>query len=144
MIEITLKGNTLVEVISQMITLVNQTQTLSESATLAKPPVPAPAHPIVAGTAPNVGVPPTAPSSPQAIATPPPMPTTPPVGSVPVSAPQFTLEQIMQAGAFVSQNGKQSEALAVLQKHGVQALNQLPLDKYAEVAADLRALGAQI
>ena len=59
-------------------------------------------------------------------------------------AQQYTLEAISIAGARLVDNpSKLADVMALLQKYGIQAINQLPADRYNEFAADLIALGAQ-
>jgi hypothetical protein len=36
------------------------------------------------------------------------------------------------------------QVIALLGKYGVQAINQLPVEKYIEFAAEIRAIGGQI
>lgn len=60
------------------------------------------------------------------------------------SSPSVTLEQISRAGAALATAGRMGDLMAIVTKHGVQALTQLKPEQYDAVAADLRALGAQI
>lgn len=60
------------------------------------------------------------------------------------SSPSVTLEQISRAGAALATAGRMGDLMAIVAKHGVQALTQLKPEQYDAVAADLRALGAQI
>ena len=61
-----------------------------------------------------------------------------------VEAPAYTLEQLSRAGAALATSGKMPELMALMQKHGVQALTQLKPDQYPAMADDLRLMGAQI
>lgn len=61
-----------------------------------------------------------------------------------VEAPAYTLEQLSRAGAALATSGKMPELMALMQKHGVQALTQLKPDQYPAMADDLRSMGAQI
>lgn len=77
---------------------------------------------------------PTAPTAP--ISTPEPVPTAP--------TKQYTLDMIAKAGTVLVDAGKIAEVTALLGKYGVEVLTALNPSKYADVAADLRALGAPI
>lgn len=59
-------------------------------------------------------------------------------------ASAYTLEQLSRAGAALATSGKMPELMALMQKHGVQALTQLKPDQYSAMADDLRSMGAQI
>lgn len=68
-----------------------------------------------------------------------------PAPAVPVTtAPAYTLDQIAKAGASLVDAGKMEQLLALLTKHGVQAVTQIQPDQYGAFATELRALGAQI
>ena len=60
------------------------------------------------------------------------------------AAPTITIEKISLAGAALASAGRMGDLMAIVAKHGVQALTQLKPEQYEAVAADLRALGAQI
>lgn len=60
------------------------------------------------------------------------------------SAPAYTLDQISRAGAALVDAGKMEQLLALLERHGVQAVTQLQPEQYGAFATELRALGAQI
>lgn len=62
----------------------------------------------------------------------------------PPTAPALDLDTISRAGAALVDQGKMQEILAILQKYGVLAVNQLRPDQYPAFAEDLRALGAAI
>lgn len=65
--------------------------------------------------------------------------------TVPVTtAPTYTLDQIAKAGASLVDAGKMEQLLALLAKHGVQAVTQLQPDQYGVFATELRTLGAQL
>lgn len=137
MYEITIKGNTPAELFA------NLAQMAAANANTA--PAPASALPTAvptatANTAPAAPAPAAAPVAPAAPAVP--APTAPP--AVPTAAPTYTLDALARAGAALAQSGKMQEAIAVLTKYGVQTVNQLNPDQYGAVAAELRALGAQI
>ena len=85
------------------------------TAPVAPAPVPAPAAtpaPVVSQPAPAVA----------------PVPTPAPVPLA--AAPGYTFEQLAQAGAAISAQGKQAEAMALLAQFGVQSLTQLPKEQY--------------
>ena len=68
-----------------------------------------------------------------------------PAPAIPVTtAPAYTLDQIAKAGASLVDAGKMEQLLALLAKHGVQAVTQIQPDQYGAFATELRALGAQI
>lgn len=92
---------------------------------------------------------PTVPVSAQAPAIPPTVPVTPitqpaaPV--VPTApAPTYDIEMLGRAAAPLAMQGKRQELTNLLHGFGVEALTQLPPDKYGEMAMKLRELGAQI
>lgn len=62
----------------------------------------------------------------------------------PVATPQYSKEQIMQAGAALMDEGKISELTNLLQSFGVQAVMQLKPDQLDAFAAAMRDLGAKI
>lgn len=77
------------------------------------------------------------------------VPVTQPVGTpaqVPVTAaPQaYTFDQLSLATANLCTAGKQPEVHSLLQKFGVEALWNLPKDKYGDYATALRAIGGVI
>ena len=67
-----------------------------------------------------------------------------PVPAATPTAPTVTLEQLSHAGAALATSGKMPDLMALMQKFGVQAITQLPPEQYDAVAAELRAMGAQI
>lgn len=88
--------------------------------------------------------------------TPPAVPDTPPVpvtsaAAAPAPAPDPipsvpapTLEQLSTAGAALMTSGKMGDLRNLLLSFNVQALTQLPSEKYGEFAEGLRKLGANI
>lgn len=71
--------------------------------------------------------------------------TTPGVSAVnPPSAPTagITLDMISNAGAELVEKGYMAQVLDILHRHGVDSANALKPEHYAEVAQELRALGA--
>lgn len=105
----------------------------ANTVTHAPAPTPAPAAPVapVASAVP-------APAAPVVT----PAPATP--AAVPTAAPSYSLQQLINAGAAVMDSGHQAELLALMPKYGVKTLQELPPAQYPAMAADLRALGAQI
>ncbi len=72
-------------------------------------------------------------------------PTLPPVQTAPVAPPPtYDVETLGRAAAPLMAQGRQQELVGLLQSFGVQALTQLPPNKYGEFATALRGLGAQI
>ena len=126
---------------------VNPEQAVKIAALLVENPVqsiPAPA-PVVAAPAPVPAIP--AVPVPQQTAPAVPVPTAPAPSpaAVPIApAPTYDVEMLGRAAAPLAAQGKRNELFALLQSFGVQALTQLPPDKYGEMALKLRELGAQI
>ena len=72
-------------------------------------------------------------------------PTPAPAAVVPTApAHTYTLSELGVAGADLAASGKRDQLIALLQGFGVQALTQLPPERYPEFAQGLRALGAKI
>ena len=68
-----------------------------------------------------------------------------PVAAVPVApAPQYTVEQIMAAGATLMDAGKANELINLLHSFGVQAVMDLKPDQLGAFATSMRELGAKI
>lgn len=67
-----------------------------------------------------------------------------PSGTVPTSAPSYTMEQLGVAAQPLVDAGRGPELVGWLQQHGVSALTQLPKEQYGEFATFLRSLGASI
>lgn len=68
-----------------------------------------------------------------------------PAPSVPLAAPpQYTVEQIMQAGATLMDAGKINELLALLNSFGVQAVTDLKPEQLGAFVTAMRDLGAKI
>ena len=63
---------------------------------------------------------------------------------VPTSAPTYTLDAIARAGTALLDAGKMNELTELLKKYGADTLVTINPAYYGAVAADLRALGAQI
>lgn len=81
----------------------------------------------------------------QAVAPTPAAPAPAPVAAVPVaSAPQYTVEQIMAAGATLMDAGKANELINLLHTFGVQAVMDLKPDQLGAFATEMRKLGAKI
>ena len=66
--------------------------------------------------------------------------------AVPTTAmPQeFTLEQLQVAAAGLSGMGKMPQVMGILQQFGIQAMTELPRERYGEFAIALREAGAQV
>ena len=71
-------------------------------------------------------------------------PIAPPMPLVPTAAPSYSFDDIARAGASLMQTPRASECQNLLAKYGVASLTELDPARYGEIAADLRALGAQI
>lgn len=90
-------------------------------------------------TAPQAPEPPTAPAAPVT------QPTAAlPPSVAPTSAPTYTLDQLVTAGAGLLDAGKMQDLVGLLAKYEVQALTQIKPEQYGALAADLRALGARL
>lgn len=76
----------------------------------------------------------------------PPAPSTqaPVAGSVPTSAPTYTLDQLGVAVQPLMDAGHQDKLIGWLHQNGAGALTQLNPSKYGEFATFLRSLGARI
>lgn len=68
-----------------------------------------------------------------------------PAPTVPVAnAPAYTLDQISRAGAALVDAGKMPQLVTLLGKYGVQAVTQIPPERYGDFATELRGLGARL
>jgi uncharacterized protein YkwD len=68
-----------------------------------------------------------------------------PVQPAPVQQPTgYTLEQLSNAAVTLLNAGKQQELINLLKSFGVNALPQLPKEKYNDFAVAIRGMGAQI
>ncbi len=77
--------------------------------------------------------------------TPAPTPTPAPVSAVPLaSAPQYTVDQIMNAGAALMDAGKIEDLMNLLHSFGVQAVMELKPEQLGAFATEMRKLGAAI
>lgn len=67
-------------------------------------------------------------------------------GAVPTTATVqgYTLEQLQVAAAGLTSSGKMPQVMGILQKFGIQAMTELPKERYGEFATALREAGAQI
>lgn len=69
----------------------------------------------------------------------------PPVDvTVPTSTTTYTVDQLAVAATTLVDSGKLAELQQLLSRFNVQALTQLPQDKYGEFATELRGLGGKI
>lgn len=131
----------------------------------AKPQVGAPANPTPAvssaSTAPTAAtaVPQAGPTSaypsnapavaPAPVAAPAPVvpnaPAVPPAAGLPVAPPpQYTVDQIMQAGATLMDAGRVNDLMNLLHSFGVNAVMDLKPEQLGAFATEMRKLGAQI
>lgn len=69
---------------------------------------------------------------------------TTPVQAVPTSAPSYTVDDLSRAASPLIDAGKQTDLVNLLAQFGVQAVTQLPKERYGEFATALRSLGAKI
>lgn len=70
---------------------------------------------------------------------------TPPAPAVPLAqAPQYTVDQIMAAGAALMDAGKGTELLNLLHSFGVQAVMDLKPEQLGAFATAMRNMGAKI
>jgi hypothetical protein len=77
--------------------------------------------------------------------TPPAVPDPAPAAIVPTKpAPAYTYEDLAHAAAPLLDAGRTTELQALLRSYGVQALTQLPKERYGEFATALRGMGARI
>lgn len=67
-------------------------------------------------------------------------------GPVPTGGPvqAYTIEQLQVAAAGLTGMGRMPQVMSILQSFGVQAMTELPKERYGEFAAALRGAGAQI
>lgn len=67
-------------------------------------------------------------------------------GTVPTTASvqSFTIEQLQVAAAGLTGMGKMPQVMGILQRFGIQAMTELPKERYGEFALALREAGAQI
>ena len=68
-----------------------------------------------------------------------------PVNPAPVAtAPAYAMEDLARAASQLMDAGKQQDLLGLLAQFGVQALTQLPKERYGEFATALRQMGAKL
>ena len=68
-----------------------------------------------------------------------------PIAGVPLAnAPQFTVDQIMAAGATLMDAGKVNDLMNLLHSFGVQAVMELKPEQLGAFATEMRKLGAAI
>ncbi len=98
----------------------------------------------------NTGIPVAAPDVPAMMPTEPPAPAAPPVPpipqtpAVPTSEPTYTAEELQVAAVTLVDKGMMAQLQELLQQFGVNALPELPKEKYGAFATALRGMGAQI
>lgn len=56
----------------------------------------------------------------------------------------YTIEQLQVAAAGLMSAGKGPQVMGILQQFGIQAMTELPKERYGEFATMLRGVGAQI
>lgn len=111
----------------------------SAAVSVSSGPLPAPAPPVAAAPSVPAPIPPAAPV-PQA-----PAPISTPAPGIPVAAPpQYTVDQIMAAGATLMDAGKITELTNLLHSFGVQAVMDLKPEQLGAFATAMRELGAKI
>ena len=75
-------------------------------------------------------------------------PTAMPVNPAPVApvaaAPTYAMEDLARAASQLMDAGRQQDLLGLLAQFGVQALTQLPKERYGEFATSLRQMGAKL
>ncbi|MEY8524548.1 hypothetical protein AALA90_16190 [Lachnospiraceae bacterium 38-10] len=59
-------------------------------------------------------------------------------------SPGYSLEQLQVAAAGLTSMGKTPQVVGILQRFGIQAMTELPKERYGEFAVALREAGAQI
>ena len=85
-----------------------------------------------------------APNSPTPMPVAPVQPTTPIAGVPLAGAPQFTVDQIMAAGATLMDAGRVEDLMNLLHSFGVQAVMDLKPEQLGAFATEMRKLGAVI
>lgn len=73
-----------------------------------------------------------------------PVQSAPVMGAVPTSTPSYTQDDLVKASMTLMDSGKQGELISLLGQFGVNALPELPPEKYGAFATALRGMGAQI
>lgn len=72
------------------------------------------------------------------------VPVTPMTVPTTAVAQTYTIEQLQVAAAGLSSMGKMPLVMGILQQFGIQAMTELPPERYGEFAMALREAGAQI
>ncbi|MBE6906144.1 MAG: hypothetical protein E7476_07745 [Ruminococcaceae bacterium] len=68
-----------------------------------------------------------------------------PAPAAPVAAaPTYAMEDLARAASQLMDAGRQQDLLGLLAQFGVQALTQLPKERYGEFATALRQMGAKL
>ena len=67
-----------------------------------------------------------------------------PVVPTTAMAQGYTIEQLQVAAAGLSSMGKMQQVVGILQRFGIQAMTELPKERYGDFAIALREAGAQI
>ena len=102
---------------------------------IQQPPLQAP--PQVPPAMPQGQVPPQAPPAMPQGQAPSPVPSAPPVQG-------YALEQLQVAAAGLMSSGRGQQVMGILQRFGIQAMTELPKERYGEFAMALREAGAQV
>lgn len=124
----------------------------SPARNVAPAQMPAPAPVLMQSPAPyQMPAPPTAPaafgaapSAPSAFGAVPTAPAGAPAAAPTAQPPQYDVEMLGRAAAPLAAAGKRQELYNLLQSFGVQSINELPKERYGEMALALRGMGAQI
>lgn len=73
-----------------------------------------------------------------------PAPVAPPAAAPTAPPPTYAFDDLARAASTLMDAGKQQDLIGLLGGFGVQALTQLPKERYGEFATALRGLGAKI
>lgn len=115
---------------------------------IPQPPLQAP--PQMPPAMPRGQVPPQAPPAMPQGQVPPQAPPVAPQGQAPSPVPSappvqgYALEQLQVAAAGLMSSGRGQQVMGILQRFGIQAMTELPKERYGEFAMALREAGAQV
>lgn len=136
-VRVTIEAAELAAAINNLAAAMNGAKPIPTGAVATQAPAPAPAKPNPM-PAPAAPVAPPAPAAPAAQMN-------YPAPSVPLAAPpQYTVDQIMAAGATLMDAGKVNELMNLLHSFGVQAVMDLKPEQLGAFATAMRDLGAKI
>lgn len=134
-VKVTIEAAELAAAVNNLAAAMNGAKPIPTGAAATQAPAPAMPNPMPAPTAP---VSPPAPAAPAAQMN-------YPAPSVPLAAPpQYTVDQIMAAGATLMDAGKVNELMNLLHSFGVQAVMDLKPEQLGAFATAMRDLGAKI